>query len=69
MAANFFSFGGYLAMMGWLGLLASLFYGPVRAWTWRITGMVIPGLLAVAYVYLLLTNADPNPEGGFGSLQ
>lgn len=69
MAAQFFSLGGMLAMLGWIMLLLSLFLQPIRGWTWRITGFVIPGLLAVAYICLLVTNSNANPDGGFGSIE
>lgn len=69
MASQLFSLGGLLAMAGWAALVLSLFVRPMRTWTWRITGAVIPGLLAVAYVFLLVTNTDPNPDGGFGSIE
>lgn len=69
MAAQLFSLGGVLAMIGWLVLLISLFLRPVRTWAWRITGFVIPGILAVAYIYLLLTNTNANPDGGFSSIE
>ena len=69
MASQLFSLGGSLAMLGWLALMLSLFLRPIRAWTWRITGIVIPGVLAVAYIYLLATNNDANPGGGFGSIE
>ncbi len=69
MAGQLFSWGGYLAMLGWVALVASLFWGAIRAWTWRITGIAIPAVLALAYVYLLMNNSDANPEGGFGSIE
>ena len=69
MAAQLFSLGGTLAMIGWLALLVSLFVKPIRTMTWRITGIVIPGIMAVAYIYLLATNEASNPGGGFGSLE
>ncbi len=69
MAEQFFSIGGLLAMAGWLALAISLFLEPIRTWTWRITGIAIPGVLAVAYVALLLSNTNANPDGGFGSIE
>jgi hypothetical protein len=69
MAEQLFSLGGSVAIAGWIALTLSLFVRPMRVWTWRATGAVIPGLLAVAYVVLLVTNTDSNPEGGFGSLE
>ncbi len=69
MAEQLFSWGGYLAMLGWLALLLSLFLDRIRAWTWRITGLLIPAVLAIAYIFLLASNSDANPDGGFGSIE
>lgn len=69
MAEQLFSMGGLLAIIGWAALLLSLFLRPIRAWTWRITGFAIPTLLAVAYIYLLATTSNANPDGGFGSIE
>ena len=69
MAAELFSWGGLLAMAGWIALALSLFISPIRTWTWRITGYLIPVILGLAYVWLLLTISDPHPDGGFGSIE
>lgn len=69
MAAQLFSLGSMLAMLGWVALLLSLFLRPIQVWTWRVTGIVIPCVLAVAYIYLLATNHNANPDGGFGSIE
>lgn len=69
MAALLFSLGGFIAIAGWLALLLALFIRPIRTWTWRLTGAVIPGALALAYVYLLLSNTNANPDGGYGSIE
>lgn len=68
MAEQLFSLGGLIAMAGWVALLLSLFIRPIRAWTWNVTGAVLPGALAVAYVWLLIT-AEPGPGAGFGSIE
>ena len=69
MAAQLFQWGGTLALLGWVALLISLFLKPIRTWTWRVTGIVIPCVLGVAYVYLLYANNPGHPDGGFGSLE
>lgn len=68
MADALFSYGGLLAMAGWLALLASLFIAPIRAWTWRITGIASPALLAIAYIVLLSRGWGASSDGGFGSI-
>lgn len=59
-----FSICNTAVLPGWL-LLAIL---PRWKWTARlITAVIIPGLLALVYLYLVLTEFG-NTDGGFGSL-
>lgn len=63
--ATVFSFGSTLVLPGWLLLILA----PKWQWTTRLaTTVVIPVLLAVAYVALFAGNF-PGAEGGFGSLE
>jgi hypothetical protein len=60
-----FQSGNLLALLGWVALV---FSPPGRPWApgvWRITGRVLPLLLAVAYIALLVVHRGP---GGFDSL-
>jgi len=58
-----FSSVGILAMLGWISLLASPLF---PRWSDRIAGLIIPLLLAMAYVAtVLLVPADDS--GGFGT--
>ena len=66
--ATAFTLGGYLAMLGWLGLIVSLFAAPVRPTVQAATRLAIPALLAVAYGLLIRTGFAEVPEGGFGSI-
>jgi hypothetical protein len=59
-----FSSSGLLALTGWAALLASP-WAPV--WSDRIAGWIVPGLIAVAYVALVLAFFG-EADGGFGSL-
>lgn len=68
MAETLFSYGGLIAMIGWIVLAASLFIAAIRPPVWIATGFVIPGLLALAYIYLLWQGWGAAPDGGFGSL-
>lgn len=68
MAASSFSIGGAIAMAGWAALAASLFVERIRRPVWAATGLVIPALLAMAYVALLARGWGAAPGGGFGSL-
>ncbi len=59
-----FSIANGVAMLGWLALI----FLPGRPWVREsLCGLVIPGLLAVAYLVLLATFM-PGAEGGFDSL-
>lgn len=66
--ATAFDLGGKLAMLGWLGLIASLFIVRVRPATQLATRLIIPALLAVAYGLLIWTGFGEAEGGGFGSI-
>jgi hypothetical protein len=59
-----FSLANPLALVGWLALLGSPFFPRVAD---RIAGLLIPGLLAVAYCGLVLAFWS-SAKGGFDSL-
>ena len=63
-----FSTGGLLAMAGWAGLLLSLFVRPARRWAITGSAVVIPALLALAYILLIREGFRAAPDGGFGSI-
>ncbi len=63
-----FSLAGAVASLCWLALAASLFIPPLRRWIWRITGAIVPGAIAVAYIVLLHQGWGKTPGGGFGSI-
>jgi hypothetical protein len=65
---TFFFLANPLALAAWALLAASLFLPRLRASAWRITGLAVPALFAVAYVLLLPRGFAEAPEGGFGSL-
>lgn len=66
MLETIFSACGYLAMLGWAGLV--LLPGK-RLVVEVISRLVIPGLIGLVYIYVMLTHAGTAPaEGGFGSL-
>ena len=67
--ANLFSLAGLLAAAGWLALIAALFVKRLRAPAWTAAQLVIPALLAIAYVLLLWQGRAAFEEGGFGSLE
>ena len=64
-----FAIGGKLAMLGWLGLLISLFVAPARPAVQLATRFVIPALLGVAYGLLIYAGFKEAPAGGFGSIE
>jgi hypothetical protein len=67
--ATTFSLAGLLAMLGWLGLAVSLFVKAARPVAWTMAGIVIPALVAIAYVLLILGGREAFASGGgFGSI-
>jgi hypothetical protein len=66
--ATAFSLGGKLAMLGWLGLIISLFVARARPASQAAASMVIPVLLAIAYGLLIRTGFSEADGGGFGSI-
>lgn len=66
--ATAFDLGGKLAMLGWLGLIASLFIERARPATQIATRLAIPALLAIAYGLLIRAGFSEAPAGGFGSI-
>lgn len=63
-----FTAGSGLAMLAWLALAISLFTIRIRSSVWRVTGIVIPALFAVAYIGLFASGWGAAPDGGFGSI-
>jgi hypothetical protein len=64
-----FSFGGLAAMIGWIGLLIALFVRAARPIAWTAAQLLIPALLASAYILLLWSGRGGFEAGGFGSIQ
>ena len=64
-----FTLGGKLAMLGWLGLIVSLFLARARPATQMAARLVIPALLAIAYGLLIRAGFSEAPDGGFGSIE
>ena len=64
-----FNLGGKLAMLGWLGLILSLFVVRARPAAQVATRLVIPLLLAIAYGLLIRVGFGEAPDGGFGSIE
>lgn len=66
--ARLFSLANLIAMLCWLALAISLFTPRMRAWTWRITGLLVPGLFAIVYLFCIWKGFAATSGGGFGSL-
>ena len=62
--ATIFSVGNMVALTGWLAMLVGLFAKPVRNWAFLYSGLILPALLAVAYVYLLASQMFGPSTGG-----
>lgn len=67
-APTLFSACNGIALAAWLALSLSLFVPTLRPWTWRITGLVLPALFAVAYLGALATGLSSGTGGGFNSI-
>ena len=65
--ATAFDLAGLLAMLGWLGLLVSLFVSRARPIAWPAAQLAVPAILAVAYI-LLIAEGFGTEGGGFGSI-
>lgn len=63
-----FNLGGKLAILGWVGLIASLFVVGARPAAQIAARLVIPALLATAYGVLIWTGFGEAQGGGFGSI-
>ena len=63
-AETLFSLCNATVLPGW----ALLVFLPRWSWTQRVAAVIVPLLLAVAYLVLVVTNFGKS-QGGFGSLQ
>jgi hypothetical protein len=63
-----FRLAGFLALVGWTGLLVSLFVLPARPIAQKAARLIIPALLAIAYGFLIRTGMSEAKDGGFGSI-
>jgi ABA4-like protein len=63
-----FSLAGLLALAGWAGLLLALFWTAARPVAWTAAQVVVPAILAVAYI-LLIWEGFGAEGGGFGSIE
>ncbi len=67
--ATIFSLAGLPVMATWAGLILSLFARPVRPVAWTAAQIVVPLLLAIAYILLIWGGWGAFEEGGFGSIE
>ena len=67
-APTLFSACNAIALAAWIALGLSLFVPATRVWTWRLTGLVLPALFAVAYLGSLATGLSAGTGGGFTSI-
>lgn len=68
MASTLFSIGGLAATAGWFLLALALFLPALRRLAFFVSGWLVPGLLAFAYVVLLTAGREAFASGGYGSL-
>jgi hypothetical protein len=67
-AAQIFSIANVIAILCWVGLAISLFTSRQRTWIQRVTGLFVPGLFAIVYLFCICKGFAATPGGGFGSL-
>jgi hypothetical protein len=67
--AAIFSLGNLLAMAAWFGLIAGLFVRSARPVAWSAAQLIVPVMLAIAYVLLLWQGRQAFDQGGFGSIE
>jgi hypothetical protein len=66
--AQIFSIANLIAMACWVALAISLFAPRAQVSIQRITGLAVPGLFAIVYVFCIWRGFAESPGGGFGSL-
>ena len=68
-ASSLFSLCNTIALIGWIALAIALFAPRLRRATWVGTGLVLPALLAVAYIGALAAGLAGGAKGGFDSIE
>lgn len=68
-AASLFSLCNGIALVAWVALCIALFVPAFRRWTWIGAGLVVPALLAMAYLGALAAGLAGGAAGGFGSIE
>ena len=63
-----FSIANLIALLCWVALAISLFAPRAQVSIQRITGLVVPGLFAIVYVFCVWRGFAGSAGGGFGSL-
>ena len=66
--AALFGAANTLALAAWVGLALTLVVPRLRPQGWRATGVLLPALLAAAYVAALAAGVRGGAAGGFGSI-
>jgi hypothetical protein len=66
--ATLFRRANAFALLAWVGLALTLAAPRLRRWGWRVTGVLVPTLLAVGYVAALAAAVRGGAAGGFGSI-
>ena len=64
-----FSLTGPLVLAAWAGLILSLFVRPVRPLARPAAQILVPVILALAYIVLIWEGRSAFESGGFGSIE
>ena len=67
--ATTFALTGPLVLAAWAGLILSVFVKPVRPIAWTASQILVPAILALAYVLLIWGGRSAFESGGFGSIE
>ena len=63
-----FSLMGLPVIATWAGLILSLFVKPARPIAWTAAQILVPVILALAYILLIWGGRSAFEQGGFGSI-
>ena len=61
-SAQIFSIANLIAMVCWVALAISLFAARTRVWIQRVSGLIVPGLFAIAYLFCIWKGFAATPD-------
>jgi len=64
-----FGWASFMVLPVWIALLSSLFLPRLRPWIWRLSGLVVPLILALTYGLLLIAASNGGAKLDFSSFE